>query len=78
MNGSPVALTRRLRSEFGLGRTSTYYALGLMEKAGLVSVVRRKGRAPRVTMWEIEEEAPGISHGGEREQELGDYDSPGI
>jgi hypothetical protein len=53
MGGSPIMLPRRIRSEFGLGDSSTYYALQLMEKKGLVRVERRRGRAPRVTLLKI-------------------------
>lgn len=53
MAGSPIKLPRRVRSEFGLGDSSTYYALQLMEKKGLVRVERRRGRAPRVTLLNI-------------------------
>jgi len=50
MAGNPIKLSRRVRSEFGLGDSSTYYGLQLMEKAGLIRVERRRGRTPRVTM----------------------------
>jgi hypothetical protein len=45
-----VPLTRKVRKVFGVGRSSASYALGLMEKAGLVEVERHQGRAPRITM----------------------------
>lgn len=47
---NPIALTKQIRCEFGIGRSSASYALSLMEKAGLVEVERHQGRAPRVTM----------------------------
>ena len=39
--------TKRLR-EFGISRTTAYWAVAKLEKAGLVSVDRKYGRAPLV------------------------------
>ena len=55
MEGSPVRLPCRIRNEFGLGRSSTYYALQLMEDAGLICVERGPGRSPRVVMLDDKE-----------------------
>lgn len=55
MEGSPVRVTTKLREEYGMSRKSAHRALELMEKAGLIKVDRRTGRAPRVAMLDVEE-----------------------
>ena len=53
INSRKIALTRQVRKEWAVGRSSASYALSLMEKAGLVEVERHPGRAPRVTiLWD--------------------------
>ena len=45
--------------QFGLNRNAKYRALGWLEDAGLISVKRKLGRAPLVTILE-----PGSEHDG--------------
>jgi hypothetical protein len=49
-NSRAVALTNITSLRFGLDRNAKYRALAWLEKAGLISVVRKAGRAPLVTI----------------------------
>ena len=51
-NSRVVALSNITSLRFGLDRNAKYRALAWLEKAGLISVERRAGRAPRVTILE--------------------------
>jgi hypothetical protein len=53
LGDDPVVLTRRLWGQFGMTRHSAYYALNLMEEAGLIHVERHPGRSPRVTLLRV-------------------------
>ena len=48
--GQPVALCRRTLALFGVGQRAGREALTRLDAAGLVSVVRRSGYCPRVTV----------------------------
>jgi hypothetical protein len=51
-----VSVSTKTRKRFGLQRRQTFYrALAALERAGLVSVDRRRGRAPLVTILDIPE-----------------------
>jgi hypothetical protein len=50
-----------LSAELGVSRTTAYRALVHLERAGLVSVERHRGRKPNVTLLE----APGVLDGQE-------------
>ena len=51
LRGSPtVALAGAARKKFGLGAEATSGGLKKLEAAGLISVTRRPGAAPRVTL----------------------------
>ena len=45
-----VRMTTKLLCRFGITRTTGYRALQALESAGLVTVDRKLGRAPRVTI----------------------------
>lgn len=45
-----VALPNKLSSKFGVDRNAKYRALNWLSNAGLVSVERKIGQAPRVTI----------------------------
>jgi len=50
LNGEPVALTATLLGTFGVTTKTGRSVLARLEAAGLVSVERRRGRSPRVTV----------------------------
>jgi hypothetical protein len=52
-NSRVVALSNSISLRFGLDRNAKYRALAWLEAAGLVSVERRIGRAPLVTILEV-------------------------
>lgn len=54
-----VKVTRALLEPFGVGRKAGYAGLRSLEAAGLVSVARRTGRAPIVTILSVDN-----GHGG--------------
>lgn len=45
-----VALSSRLMFSLGSSRYSTYRGLKALEEAGLVTVIRHRGRSPRITI----------------------------
>jgi len=47
---STVSLPNGVLAEFGVDRHAKYHGLESLEKAGLVSVVRRTGRNPVITL----------------------------
>ena len=49
----PIAVTAKLLERFGVSRKAGYRGLEALERTGLVSVDRRRGRCPRVTISEI-------------------------
>lgn len=49
-----IALSPKRLLECGVDRCSAYRGLKALEKAGLVAVERHKGRAPRVTIREVD------------------------
>jgi hypothetical protein len=49
-NSSRVALSNIVSLQFGLDRSAKYRALACLERAGLVSVERKLGRSPIVTL----------------------------
>ena len=51
-NTCVVLLANGRLSGFGVNRSAKYRALNSLEAAGLVSVQRRRGRSPRVTLLE--------------------------
>lgn len=51
--GGPVSLSGARLRELGVGRHAGYRALCSLEQAGLVAVVRRRGRQPVVTICEL-------------------------
>ena len=52
--GRPSILSRHLLARFHVSRRSGYRALDELEAAGLVTVDRQRGRAPRVTIKTLE------------------------
>lgn len=50
LNGEPVALTASLLTTFGVTPKTGRSVLARLETAGLVTVERRRGRCPRVTV----------------------------
>lgn len=52
-HAGPVALSSARLEEAGVSRHAAYRALHHLEEAGLVEVVRRRGRQPRVTILEL-------------------------
>lgn len=50
---SKVKLTHRTIEKFGLNRHSSYRGLARIEKAGLVSVVRKTGNCPNITLLNV-------------------------
>ncbi len=51
-NSRVVALSNSISLRFGLDRNAKYRALAWLEEAGLISVERKAGRAPLVTILE--------------------------
>lgn len=49
----PVALSSARLQDAGVNRHAAYRALHHLEQAGLVAVVRRRGRQPRVTVLDL-------------------------
>ena len=45
-----VALSSRLMFSLGSSRFSTYRGIRALEEAGLVKVIRQRGRSPRITI----------------------------
>ena len=45
-----IALSSRLMFSLGSSRYSTYRGLKALEEAGLVTVIRHRGRSPRITI----------------------------
>ena len=50
---APVALTRQVLAEFRVSPRAAHRGLAALERAGLVAVVRHRGRLPRVTLLEV-------------------------
>ena len=59
-----IALSNVVSARFGLDRNSKYRGLAALEGAGLITIVRKLGRAPVVTLNELEPARP--SEQGER------------
>ena len=59
LNGEPVALTSTLLATFGVTPKTGRCVLRRLEAAGLVSVERRSGRSPRVTVIQVVREKGG-------------------
>ena len=57
LNGEPVALTSTLLATFGVTPKTGRCVLQRLEAAGLVSVERRRGRCPRVSVLSAEKGA---------------------
>ncbi len=53
-----VALSTSALKTFGVSRDTSYVALARLEQAGLVTVERRRGRAPRVKILDLEADVP--------------------
>jgi len=49
-----VRLSNKLLSEFGINRYAKHRALRVMEEANLISVFRKPGRSPVVTILELD------------------------
>lgn len=62
-NNPTVVLSFKILNDLGVKRNAAYRGLAALEKSGLVSVVRRRGRCPRVTINDFQK-------GGEQEVEL--------
>ena len=62
-----VQLTRRALSALGVGRHAGYRGLAALESAGLVSVVRRSGCLPWVTVNDVPVLEPGTCTDGGRQ-----------
>lgn len=45
-----VVASYRVLAQFGVNRYAAYRALAVLERAGLISVIRGPGRSPRVTL----------------------------
>ncbi len=52
-NSRVVMLSNTTSLRFGLDRNAKYRALAWLEEAGLISVQRKAGRAPLVTILEV-------------------------
>jgi DNA-binding transcriptional ArsR family regulator len=48
-----IRLTSQARSGFGIGRQALYRQLAALENEGLISVERREGRRPTITILEL-------------------------
>ncbi len=49
-----VVLSAKMLREFGINRSAAYRALKKLEAANLVSVDRRRGRLPRITILKVD------------------------
>lgn len=59
-----VALASKYLVKCEVGRHSAYRALLALERAGLVAVVRGRGRQPLVTLLDVSPRRPGDARGG--------------
>ena len=58
---SDVRLSAQTLARFGVGRKAGYRALAVLESAGLISVRRRRGASPLVTVLDVADDTEGES-----------------
>jgi len=56
LQSNKVILTKKDLLEFGINRNALYRGLSKLEKAGLISLRRKKGARPIITILELSDE----------------------